>query len=159
MSFLLMLISIVIIIISILLIIFSRNTVISANEYDNKFNNSDSFSNVKESEHNDFEKILVNSTDTTFEVDESYIDNIKKTPINEQTIITKADVRDEYNNVIVERDNSAEEVRYIENIAEKINELKQLGLSNQDIARQLGKGIREIDTILKITYLKQVSRK
>ncbi len=42
----------------------------------------------------------------------------------------------------------------VKDISHTINELKNQGLSNQEIAKKLGKGIREIDIITKINKLK-----
>ena len=36
------------------------------------------------------------------------------------------------------------------NYAEKVIELKNIGLTNEEIAKKLGKGIREVDIILKM---------
>ncbi len=86
---------------------------------------------AQEFDQEEFDKIFYQKLKNT---------DLEKKPIEKDTnyekLIIKEDVLSEENN--------------INPLHKKIIELKSIGLSNEEIARKLGRGIREIDIILKI---------
>jgi len=75
---------------------------------------------------------LLNDNSYESKRDASSIDDAKSSQISKQILFN--DIEDK-NNI---------------NYAEKVIELKNIGLTNEEIAKKLGKGIREVDIILKM---------
>jgi hypothetical protein len=75
---------------------------------------------------------LLNDNSYESKRDASSIDDAKSSQISKQILFN--DIEDK-NNI---------------NYAEKVIELKNIGLTNEEIAKKLGKGIREVDIMLKM---------
>ena len=75
---------------------------------------------------------LLNDDSYEFKRDTLSIDDVKSNQISKQILFNDIENK---NNI---------------NYAEKVIELKNIGLTNEEIAKKLGKGIREVDIILKM---------
>jgi len=152
-SFILFL-SILIILVSICLIIFNNRSVLSNTElpntdYDAKTEQEISSFEEQRSEQNNFEKVFQGKIEPELKFGDSFIDkNINASLINEVLI---------KNTEAEENTKNFNKVSDTDKMIKEINELKQLGFSNQEIAKKLGRGVREIDIILKIDNLKSIS--
>lgn len=76
---------------------------------------------------------------------------IQKKEIEDKEI-KKEGYINEYDNIII-KEEIISEANQINPLHKKITELKNIGLDNYEIAKKLGKGIREIEIIIKVYKL------
>jgi hypothetical protein len=141
--------SILVIIVSVCLIIFNNRSSLSNNDHDVVIEQSGNIHEEERIDHNSFEKVFHDKIEPTVKSENLFSDDNLKTYLSNERIIKSTE--NEENGHRHDNMNSSD------NILKKINELREIGLSNQEVAKKLGKGIREIDIILKMDSLKNSS--
>ncbi|MBU5426560.1 hypothetical protein KQI41_09105 [Tissierella pigra] len=137
-------------IIGLILVIFSIYLIFKDIRKQNKLvNNLDSIEN-KLKEYYKLTEEIAGNFDDIIEYKLDAIDN----KINNKILkdIKNKDIEDK--NIKVE-DNESNEISNIIPIHKKVIELKEIGLTKEEIAKKLNKGIREIEIILKIYEIKK----
>lgn len=137
-------------IIGLILVIFSIYLIFRDIRKQNKLvSDLDSIEN-KLKEYYNFTEEIAENFDDIIEYKLDTIDN----KINNKILkdIKNKDIEDK--NIKVE-DNESNEISNIIPIHKKVIELKEIGLTKEEIAKKLNKGIREIEIILKIYEIKK----